>query len=400
MAHRVSTEQVDTDSAMSKRALGYLRWYPSAWRERYGEEFVAHLEIELAERPVSFARTSDIVAHGLLARFSFQRGMRIALGAISVTVLIAIGVIVAITSVHNWPAVTISSGYGGGTSGVGQFAAPSQVNDVSFNFTTRSRASIRITSVKVIALPGFLAPDLVGVEFAPHYSDLANGRGWPVRLPKGTTVQSQGRVPLVQAIGTTVTLARTDALWLGLRAPLLHRAYAVEAVHVTYERGGVSHTMVIDQATTPDVICASTSHSANVPGWCSQQIQNAHVVASLSRFRSAAKQAPSNEVLMVTQFALSEVQAKGYGIPTLVELRQWAARLFPAGGADGIRSVTNVVIGGVPDWRFAIQSVTSHSIVVRCTSRGRVARSGGVIEAGVVIITDANVKSCATASSH
>ena len=103
---------------------------------------------------------------------------------------------------------------------------------------------------------------------------------------------------------------------------------------------------------------------------------------------------------MVTQFALSEVQAKGYGVPTLVELRNWAARLFPAGGADGIRSVTNVVIGGVPEWRFVIRSVSSHSIVVRCTSRGRVAPAGGVTEAGVVVITDANVKGCALTPGH
>ena len=43
MAARVSSDHFDVLPATTKRALGYLRWYPSAWRERYGEEFVAHL---------------------------------------------------------------------------------------------------------------------------------------------------------------------------------------------------------------------------------------------------------------------------------------------------------------------------------------------------------------------
>ena len=389
----MSFEQADAESATSKRALGYLRWYPSAWRERYGEEFVAHLEIELTERPFSLARSSDIVAHGLLARFSFQRGLRIAVGTTAAAVLITVGIVAAISSVHYWAPVTISN-YDGGTSGVGEPAAPSQVSDLSFNFTTGSRAAIRITSVKVVALRGFLTPELVGVEFEPHYTIDANDTGWPIRLPKRPLTKSQGGTPLVQAIGTTITLARSDALWLGLRSPKPHRAYAIEEVRVTYERRGVSHTMVIDQATTPDVLCASLSRSVDIPHWCAQQILNAHVTASLERFHSATKQAPSNEATMVAQFALNEVQDKGYGTPTLAELRRWATRLFPAGGADGIRSITIVVNGGVPEWRFVIRSTSRHSLVVRCLNRGRVAPAGGVIEAGVLNVTPANLQNC------
>jgi hypothetical protein len=99
---------------------------------------------------------------------------------------------------------------------------------------------------------------------------------------------------------------------------------------------------------------------------------------------------------MVSQFALNEVQDKGYGTPTQAELRTWAARLFPTSGADGIRSITNVVNGGVPEWRFVIRSEFRHSIVVRCVSRGRVAPAGGVTEPGVLAITPANVENCST----
>jgi hypothetical protein len=268
------------------------------------------------------------------------------------------------------------------------------VNDLSFNFSTHSLVAIRITSVKVIALRGFLAPHLVGVEFAPHYTVDANDTGWPVRFPKATTAQSRGGAPLVQAIGSTVTLARSDVLWLGLRAPKVHRAYAIEEVRVTYERHGVSQTMVIDQATTPDVICASSSRSVNIPVWCAKEILNAHVTASLQRFRPATEQAPTNEATMVSQFALNEVQDNGYGTPTLVEMRQWAARLFPAAGADGIRSITRVMNGDTPLMRFAIRSALSHSIVVRCLTQGHVARAGGVTEPGVFSLTAAEAMSC------
>ncbi len=45
-----------------------LRWYPSAWREQYGEEFVDHLEQEFADRPVDIKRSANIAFKGLAAR--------------------------------------------------------------------------------------------------------------------------------------------------------------------------------------------------------------------------------------------------------------------------------------------------------------------------------------------
>jgi hypothetical protein len=57
-----------TDLNNTYRALRLLRWYPSAWRERYGEEFVDFMEQELADTPHSFRRTRNIVFKGLIAR--------------------------------------------------------------------------------------------------------------------------------------------------------------------------------------------------------------------------------------------------------------------------------------------------------------------------------------------
>ena len=47
-----------------------LGWYPPAWRERYGEEFVDHLEQEFADRPINPGRTINIAYKGLVARVS------------------------------------------------------------------------------------------------------------------------------------------------------------------------------------------------------------------------------------------------------------------------------------------------------------------------------------------
>jgi hypothetical protein len=400
VALRVSFDHVDAGSATTKRARGYLRWYPSTWRERYGEEFVAHLEIELAERPASFARTTDIVAHGLLARLSFQRGLKIALRAMVAAVLVTGGIVGAITLTRYWSPVTITSGYDGGVAGESTYSSPSNVNDVAFNFSTHSHVAIRITSVKVIPLRGFSAPQLVGVEFAAHFSEDSNGDGWPVRLPKATTVQEGGHTPLIKAIGATVTLARTDVLWLGLRVPSLHHAYAVEEVRVTYELRGVSHTMVIDQATTPDVICSSSSRSTTqTPAWCSREIQAADVSAAYENWHAKTEQ-PSVEANQVASFALNEVQAAGYGVPTLTDVRHWATEFFPAKDVDGIRSVTGVVNSGLPEWRFVIRSASKHLIVVQCTSRGQVAPGAGATEVGVQTITPVDNKVCPSSTAN
>ncbi|MGD0055524.1 MAG: hypothetical protein ABSC34_08840 [Acidimicrobiales bacterium] len=50
------------------RAQRLARWYPVAWRQRYGDEFIDHMEQEIAERPHSIARTLNIVYRATRAR--------------------------------------------------------------------------------------------------------------------------------------------------------------------------------------------------------------------------------------------------------------------------------------------------------------------------------------------
>jgi hypothetical protein len=52
----------------TQRARRLLRWYPPSWRERYGEEFVDHLEQEFADRPRNLGRSINVVRKGIVAR--------------------------------------------------------------------------------------------------------------------------------------------------------------------------------------------------------------------------------------------------------------------------------------------------------------------------------------------
>jgi hypothetical protein len=54
----------------ARRAARLLRWYPRAWRSRYGEEFAELLMADIAERPRSWTRTADVVRGGIVARLA------------------------------------------------------------------------------------------------------------------------------------------------------------------------------------------------------------------------------------------------------------------------------------------------------------------------------------------
>ena len=56
--------------APARRAARLLRWYPAAWRARYGDEFAELLMAEFAEQPRSWRRAADIARGGLLARLT------------------------------------------------------------------------------------------------------------------------------------------------------------------------------------------------------------------------------------------------------------------------------------------------------------------------------------------
>lgn len=53
-----------------ERAARLLRWYPRAWRERYGEEFAELLVADIEDRPRSVERTLDVARGGIVARLA------------------------------------------------------------------------------------------------------------------------------------------------------------------------------------------------------------------------------------------------------------------------------------------------------------------------------------------
>jgi hypothetical protein len=55
-------------TAPEAHAARLLRWYPRAWRSRYGEEFAELLVADIEERPRSRSRTADVIRGGLVAR--------------------------------------------------------------------------------------------------------------------------------------------------------------------------------------------------------------------------------------------------------------------------------------------------------------------------------------------
>ena len=51
-------------TATTRHARRLLRWYPAAWRERYGDEFVDLMEQEVTDNPKSPGRTLNIAYKG------------------------------------------------------------------------------------------------------------------------------------------------------------------------------------------------------------------------------------------------------------------------------------------------------------------------------------------------
>ncbi len=58
----------EVSEAAARRAARLLRWYPSDWRSRYGDEFAELLIADISERPDSWRRHADVAISGVLAR--------------------------------------------------------------------------------------------------------------------------------------------------------------------------------------------------------------------------------------------------------------------------------------------------------------------------------------------
>jgi hypothetical protein len=64
------TPEGDPGEATRRRAERLLRWYPRAWRDRYGVEFAELLISDITERPHARSRALDVARGGILARLA------------------------------------------------------------------------------------------------------------------------------------------------------------------------------------------------------------------------------------------------------------------------------------------------------------------------------------------
>lgn len=103
---------------ISRKAHRLTSFYPTSWRQRYGDEFEAYLEQEIEERPNSVSLTLNVVAKGLFTRAKnftwrvifMQPGEAKFKAGVLIPIAVILGVAIAsfagwpIKGHHSWPA--------------------------------------------------------------------------------------------------------------------------------------------------------------------------------------------------------------------------------------------------------------------------------------------------------
>jgi len=149
------------------RARRFLRCYPSAWRERYGEEFVCLLADDLTDRPHDLSRDLDVIRSGIRARLSccgIAEGPIKNSTSLTTTILAALLVIV-----------------------LGATSIWTQLADASLHHAPDTYAA-RLAFTVLTATGAFVAAAAVGAGFVVLRgvsTAVRAGRGRQLRLPMG-----------------------------------------------------------------------------------------------------------------------------------------------------------------------------------------------------------------------
>jgi hypothetical protein len=317
-------------SKLNRRATGYLRWYPSAWRVRYGEEFVAHLEAELEERPLSYIRGINIVLHGITARFRLERSFRWITG-IGLSVVVAVALIVGVlASEVKYPALPLSMQNEGGA---GIPTWPKTVNNFNFRFTNHSHTRIRLLHVSLVGYKDYPVPLIVRVELDVHHQ-----KELGLNLPSTTP-------GLVPAIGRTVVLGNDDSIVVSMVAPLRGRLYGVVGLTLKYAHNGVDHTVTTPQ--NLDLLCVEPRPSESLTSpYCNRDFTTVFSLWSFDHLKTPFKTQAKSEAMVVTNAALSFTGAE-HRSPSTSDVREWATQLFDHRGPWKILRATTTT-GNVP----------------------------------------------------
>lgn len=350
-------------SKLNRRASRYLRWYPSAWRARYGDEFVAHLEAELEERPLSYARGLNIVMHGVTARFRLERGFRWFTGVALVAALAATLIAGALASEVKYAALPLSMKNEGGA-GIPTWSKT--VNNFNFRFTNHSNARIRLLHVSLVGYKDYPVPNLVRVDV-------------DVRHQKYLLVNPSSTTPgLVPAIGRSVILGNDDSIVVSVKAPLKGRLYSVEGLTLQYLRKGVDHTVTTPLNREPDLLCVEPRPSESLESpYCTRSFTTAFSLWTFEHVKTPHQTPPQSEALAATNAALGYVGGVAHRTSDLDNVREWATRLFAHRGVWKITRVTatrgNVTLGNVahdPVFRFDLTKRGTSERTIVCVNNG------------------------------
>lgn len=367
-------------STIGRRARGLLRWYPRAWRQRYGEEFVAHLEVELAERPHAPGRFLDIVAHGVLARLTYEPvRRRVSFVVATACAVVAMSVVVVALGQYFGP-LALRANVDTTSEALGLPVRTSEVADVAFTFSSRDHSTITITSVRPLGVRGFPVPAVRGVDevgsnvAATSTPLLANAQGWPPRLSSGKVAYLDAG-HLVAVLGRPITLSRTSTLWVGLRATRPSRVYALDGLSVTYRYRGISHVMVLDKEGSADALCVVPYDVRILPSACNRALDQVDAVAKAS----VGGLTPARAAIAVADMAADEALVEGRQ-PSLRRARALAREFFPAAKAGGVRSIV-LIKGPYRRWEMTFARAATASLVEVCVTTGTVDESNrGLLE--------------------
>ena len=330
------SEHIGVRSRYEARARGYLRWYPSAWRERYGEEFVAHLESEIEERPASMSRVVNVVLHGVVTRFRLQPLWRWVAGIISV-VVIAVTVVLVVIAYESFPPPLALTGTN--TSSMGLQTSPTKLNSFTFNFRGPRGEAIRIVSAKLLGVAGTELPAIAGVDFTNRQVDIMDP-GWPATFPKGT-VSGSARVHLIDALNSPLTLSKNDSLVVAFRTPLPQRLYGVEGITLTYVHNSHHYQFTLSNGATPVTFCTVPWRGRFSSEWCDARSAAAAATETILHPPQSEKRWTPDQITAAWLYG----DTASFGLEhdemmTLAQMKYFAAIVAPPVATSGISRIT------------------------------------------------------------
>jgi hypothetical protein len=333
--------------------------YPALWRERYAEEFVAHLEAEIEERPLSWRRGADVVLHGITTRFSLQTWLRRTTGAIASTIVVVVVAMVAVAELSTPSALEI---VGSDSTGAAFATMTTHVQAVTFMFRAPQHETIRIVGATVISVPGDSTPLVAGMQSSNQPLDILNPQGWPVLGIAPSDLLGQRALVTRNALDRPLNLSRNNSLIVGFRTPIVSRAYGVEGIALTYLHDGHRFVARILRGDVPILMCTYRSTGEYLARMCDAKYAASNVVENVLH-PSPGERTWSEQERIVHQLydAVSSEALSRHELMGLAQMRYFAG-IVPSSFST-IRDIT-LTKAGVFRFTFMSKSGSTRSVCV------------------------------------